>query len=130
MKIPKLSKSEQEIMDVLWAEGRPLSRAEILELSTEKSWKPSSIHILLNSLLDKQAIVVDGFSKTGSHYGRTFAPAFAEGEGVATQIKQMVSYQRRPGETVSTIFSALMEDNNLTDEDLDNLEEILRRNKN
>lgn len=37
MKIPKLSKSEQEIMDVLWAEGRPLSRAEILELSTEKS---------------------------------------------------------------------------------------------
>ena len=93
MKIPKLSKSEQEIMDVLWAEGRPLSRAEILELSTEKSWKPSSIHILLNSLLDKQAIVVDGFSKTGSHYGRTFAPAFAEGEGMATQIKQMVSYQ-------------------------------------
>ena len=107
MKIPKLSKSEQEIMDVLWAEGRPLSRAEILELSTEKSWKPSS----------------------GSHYGRTFAPAFAEGEGMATQIKQMVSYQRRPGETVSTIFSALIEDNNLTDEDLDKLEEILRRNK-
>lgn len=129
MKIPKLSKSEQEIMDVLWAEGRPLSRTEILELSTEKSWKPSSIHILLNSLLDKQAIVVDGFSKTGSHYGRTFAPAFAEGEGMATQIKQMVSYQRRPGETVSTIFSALIEDNNLTDEDLDKLEEILRRNK-
>ena len=129
MKIPKLSKSEQEIMDVLWAEGLPLSRSDILELSTEKSWKPSSIHILLNSLLDKQAIVVDGFSKTGSHYGRTFAPAFAEGEGMATQIKQMVSYQRRPGETVSTIFSALIEDNNLTDEDLDKLEEILRRNK-
>lgn len=127
--IPKLSKSEQEIMDVLWAEGRPLSRAQILELSTEKTWKASSIHILLNSLLDKKAIVVAGFSKTGSHYGRTFAPAFEEGEGMAMQIKQMASYQKRPGKTVSTIFSSLMEDKALTNEEIDELEEILRKSK-
>ena len=31
MTIPKLSKSEQQIMDVLWAEGRPLSQAGKLE---------------------------------------------------------------------------------------------------
>lgn len=129
MTIPSLSKSEREIMDVLWAEGRPLSRAEILDLSTEKTWKASSIHILLNNLLDKKAIVVAGFSKTGSHYGRTFAPAFDEGEGMAMQIRQMASFKKRPGKTLSTIFSALVEDENLTDEDLDELEEILRKNK-
>lgn len=129
MTIPKLSKSEQQIMDVLWAEGRPLSRAEILELSTEKTWKASSIHILLNSLLDKKAIVVAGFSKTGSHYGRTFAPTFEEGEGMAMQIKQMASYQKRPGKTVSQIFSSLMQEKNLTDKDLDELEAILQKSK-
>ena len=33
-----LTKNEIEIMDVLWKEGRPLSRGEILSLSEEKSW--------------------------------------------------------------------------------------------
>ena len=52
----ELTKSEMEIMDVFWASQEPLSRADLLERSTNKSWKDSSVHILLNGLLAKGAI--------------------------------------------------------------------------
>ena len=59
----EFTKSELEIMNVLWQANRPLSRSEILTLSTSKTWKDSSIHILLNGLLNKNAIkeaILDG----------------------------------------------------------------------
>ena len=57
----QLTRSEMEIMDVLWSENAPLSRADLLVRSEEKSWKDSSIHILLNGLLQKGAIKEVGF---------------------------------------------------------------------
>ena len=33
-----LTKNEIEVMDVFWGVGRPLSRAELLNLSVDKSW--------------------------------------------------------------------------------------------
>ncbi len=39
----ELTKSELEVMNVLWQANRPLSRSEILTLSTSKTWKDSSI---------------------------------------------------------------------------------------
>ena len=43
----ELTRSEMEIMDVLWETGKPLSRADLLEHTEEKTWKDSSVHILL-----------------------------------------------------------------------------------
>ncbi len=34
-----LTKNEMEVMELLWSKGRALSRSEIIELSTERSWK-------------------------------------------------------------------------------------------
>lgn len=70
----ELTKKEQELMEVLWKAGRPLSSKEIVENSIDKTWKDSSIHILLNSLLDKGAIKEAGYVRTGKGYGRTFEP--------------------------------------------------------
>ena len=47
----ELTKSEMQIMDVLWEAAAPLSRADLLERSEEKTWKDSSVHILLNGML-------------------------------------------------------------------------------
>ena len=35
----ELTRSEMEIMDVLWETGKPLSRADLLEHTEEKTWK-------------------------------------------------------------------------------------------
>ena len=56
-----LTKNEIEVMDVFWGVGRPLSRAELLNLSVDKSWQSNSVHILLNNLLKKGALREAGF---------------------------------------------------------------------
>ena len=43
----RLTKSELEIMEVLWAADEPLCRADIIARSQDKTWKDSSVHILL-----------------------------------------------------------------------------------
>ena len=34
----RLTKSEREIMDVLWKQGEALTSSEIIEVSTNRSW--------------------------------------------------------------------------------------------
>lgn len=82
----ELTKSEMEIMDVLWEDGNPLSRADFLNRSEEKSWKDSSIHILLNGLLAKGAIREAGFVKRSKTYGRTFLPTMTREEYFASTV--------------------------------------------
>ena len=82
----ELTKSEMEIMDVLWQDGGALSRADLLERTEEKSWKDSSVHILLNGLLNKGAIRESGFVKRIKTYGRTFLPTMTREEYFATTI--------------------------------------------
>lgn len=72
-----LTKNELEIMDVLWEQGRPLSRGELLSLPENKTWMDSSIHILLNSLLRKGAIREAGFAKCGKTSGRVYEAALS-----------------------------------------------------
>ncbi len=82
----ELTKSEMEIMDVLWTARMPLSRSDILEQSTEKSWKDSSVHILLNGMLQKGIIREAGVVKRSRTYGRTFAPTMTREEYFAQTI--------------------------------------------
>ena len=81
-----LTKNELEIMDVLWEQGRPLSRGELLALPAEKTWMDSSIHILLNSLLRKGAIRETGYAKCGKTSGRVYEAALSVAEYYVTTL--------------------------------------------
>ena len=89
----ELTKSEMEIMDVLWDAAMPLSRADLLERSEQKCWKDSSVHILLNGLLNKGAISEAGFVKRSKTYGRTFLPTLTREEYFAQLV---FSYKYKP----------------------------------
>ena len=106
-----LTKSEMEIMDVLWDSGEALSRSDILERSQDKRWKDSSVHILLNGLLQKQAICEAGFVKRSKTYGRTFLPTMTREEYFANTI---FSHRHKP-EMVG-LLKALMQRPEMTDE--------------
>ncbi len=88
-----LTKNELEIMDVLWEQGRPLSRGELLALPENKTWMDSSIHILLNSLLRKGAIREAGYAKCGKTSGRVYAAALSCAE---YHVSTLNSTQMRP----------------------------------
>ena len=74
MKKTALTKSESEVMYLLWHTDRALSAAEMVALSPQKTWKDSYIHLMVNSLLKKGMITPAGFVKTFRNYARTFAP--------------------------------------------------------
>lgn len=120
----ELTKSELEIMDVLWDAGEPLSRADLLEHSEGKSWKDSSVHILLNGLLAKNAIREAGFVKRSKTYGRVFAPNLTREEYFATTI-----FSHRHNPEITGLFKALLQRPEVDEACLDALLEHISEKK-
>ena len=107
----ELTRSEMEIMDVLWESGVPMSRADLLAHTEEKTWKDSSVHILLNGLLQKGAIQEAGLVKRIKTYGRVFAPTMSREEYFANTI---FSHRHKPD--MVGLFAALMQREEMTPE--------------
>ena len=86
----KLTKSELEIMNVLW----------------------------------KAAIKEDGFARSGKVWGRLYAPTVGIGEYYRENLFQ-------PGgeEAYPVLLSAMVDDDDLSAETMDKLEEILRKRR-
>ncbi len=120
----ELTRSEMEIMDVMWAADSPLSRSDLLEQSEGKSWKDSSVHILLNGLLQKGAISEVGFVKRSKTYGRTFAPTLTREEYFATTI---FSHRNKP--EIVGLFAALLKRKDITPEQLAQIEKLVAERK-
>lgn len=118
----ELTKSEMEIMDVFWGEQRPLSRADLLEHGDEKSWKDSSVHILLNSLLNKSVIREAGFVRCSKTYGRTFEPTMTREEYFAQTI---FSHRHKP--QMEGLLSALLVRPEVTPDTLTHVRNILEQ---
>lgn len=119
-----LTKSELEIMDVLWAAETALSRADLLERSQEKNWKDSSVHILLNGLLQKQAIREAGYVKRGKTYGRTFLPTMSREEYFARMI---FSFRHKPD--IVGLMDALLKREDITSQDLEAIAKLVEARK-
>lgn len=109
----ELTKSELEIMDVLWDSQRPMSRSDLLAASQDKSWKDSSVHILLNGLLAKEAIREAGLVKRGKTFGRLFLPTLTREEYFAGTI---FSHRCKP--RIVPLFEALLSRPDITQEEL------------
>ena len=120
----ELTKSEMEIMDVLWNKQEPLSRSDLLNDGGEKSWKDSSIHILLNGLLQKGIIREAGFVRRSKTYGRTFVPTMTREEYFATTI---FSHRNKP--ELEGLFRALLERPEVDVQTLDSLQSLLNNRR-
>lgn len=116
----ELTKSEMEIMDVLWGAEKPLSRADLLERSDEKTWKDSSVHILLNGLLLKGAIREAGLVKRSKTYGRVFSPTMTREEYFATTI---FSHRHKPD--IVGLFDALLQREDISPEELHRIADLV-----
>lgn len=129
-KIPRITNSEMQILEVLWDEGEALTSSEIVEVSDDRTWKSSSVHLLLNSLLKKNLVQVAGFKKTTKNYARTFEPSMSREEYSLNQLQQEKKKNTRVfsklfntfvSEEVSSITLRALSD--LIDSRLDQLDE-------
>ena len=120
----ELTKSELEIMDVFWAAQTPLSRSDLLGQTEGKSWKDSSVHILLNGLLQKQAIQEAGVIRRNKTYGRTFSPTVTREEYFA---KTIFSHRHKP--RLDGLFTALLQHPDVDDALLNHLQELINQKR-
>lgn len=118
----ELTKSEMEIMDVLWESDQPMSRADLLGRSEEKTWKDGSVHILLNGLLQKGAIHEAGMVKRSKTYGRVFAPSMSREEYFAQAV---FSHRHKP--EIVGLFEALLKRPDITREQLERIAQLVEQ---
>lgn len=85
--MPYLSPTEYSFMKILWNAERPLAVSEILERREEGTWAKNSVHPLINSLLKKGFLSVEGFLKVSKVNSRLFLAKISLAEYSAAQIK-------------------------------------------
>ena len=108
MKNP-LSPNEFKIMQLLWKKGRPLSRPEIIELIPDRDWNPNSIHLILNNMIEKGVIRVEGMTRCGRGYGRTYA-ATVDNLEYAVNLLKDATPETDPDERVLGVLKLLLAD--------------------
>ncbi len=116
-----LTKSEKQIMELLWNCGEPLTCVEIIEKSDDKTWKDSYVHIMIRSLLKKEMIKVDGVELVCKNYARRFGPAMTKDEYI---VKTLMSENVWTNDKMPPLFAAFVK-NEANLEVLDEFDEII-----
>lgn len=122
MNTKRLTNSEKQIMEVLWKSDVPLSSHDIILSSSDKTWKNSSVHLLLNSLLDKELIEVAGFEKRTKNYARVFKPTLSYVDYILTVLIKNSDKEKR-----AELLSKLIKQENDTELLKDIMMEIQNR---
>lgn len=83
IKKEKLTRSEEDLMEIFWEAERPLTSIQLVELGEDHAWKSSYIHIMLKSLEKKEMITICGAIQYGTQYARQFQPLLTREEYAA-----------------------------------------------
>ena len=120
-----LTKSEEQIVELLWSCEEPLTSSEIIRNSVDKTWKDSYVHLLINSLMEKGIIEVAGFKKATKNYARTFKPTMSREEYLLLSLTKSKNYDKAQMPRFFKAFIATTTDLGLLEE----LEEVIRSRK-
>jgi BlaI family penicillinase repressor len=122
MKVPRISDAEWEVMKVIWRQS-PCSAHEVVSaLAPSKAWSAATIKTLLNRLHSKGAL---RFEKVGKSY--LYHPAVTEDRLRAAETESFVD--RVFDGDLSPMIAHFARSRKLSDQDLDELERILRKGR-
>lgn len=124
-----LSDKEEQILETMWREDRPLTRSEIINLTENRRWKESSIHVFLNRLLKKETIRVCDIVKTSTNYGRTYEPTFSQEEYDMARLKNNFENVDPESSTISNFLSFIVKSKKIDKKNVKELEDIIENYK-
>ena len=114
----RLTNSEFAMMQLLWEAGRPLNRAEIMEIALRDPDDPlfakNSFHVIINNLMDYQFIAAFMNNGAGRKNARRFAPMITRNEYFAQQIATTEHYENTD---IPEIVAALMKYSKVADKE-------------
>lgn len=120
--------NEYNILLAIWNAGRALTAKEILASMENKSFKDRTIHSILNAMLEKGLIYVDGQKLSSRIYSRCFNASISFAEYHADCIMDNEIYRREKAKVLPGLLSALV-DEDVNSETLDCLEALLAEKK-
>ncbi len=114
----KITESEYEVMQVLWAAERPLELGEVMKRLPENKWARNTVATLLSRLSDKG---IASHEKKGK-YNMYYAAVTKEDYG-ADETRSLLG--RLYDGSIKNLVSSLYNRNALTKEDIASLREML-----
>lgn len=120
--------NEYNILLAIWNAGHALTAKEILASMENKSFKDRTIHSILNAMLEKGLIYVDGQKLSSRIYSRCFNASISFAEYHADCIMDNEIYRREKTKVLPGLLSALV-DEDVSSETLDCLEALLAEKK-
>ena len=119
-KMPRISEAEWEVMKIIWTES-PISASKIIhKLAPTATWKPKTIMTLINRLVKKGAL---GFEKEGRAH--IYFPLIDQSVCVKSESRTFI--KRVYGGAITPMLVNLMEDAELSKEDIKELKRILEK---
>lgn len=119
-----VSNNEYNILLAIWNAGHALTAKEILMSMEDKSFKDRTIHSILNAMLEKDLIYVDGQKLSSRIYSRCFNASVSFEEYHADCIMDNEIFRREKARVLPELLSALV-DKDVSPETLDRLEALL-----
>ena len=115
----RISDAEHAVMEVLWAKS-PLTAAEVCdEVCAERGWSLATVKTLLGRLVQKHAIAA---APDGRRY--LYSPLIGRAEYVGGESRRLV--ERLFGGRAAPLFAHLAEQEALTEDDLAEIEVLLK----
>lgn len=125
----KLTNRELEVMRILWAAEKPLMVSEIVQ--KDKNGTIYSVQRIIQNLIKKDMVAVEGIAYNKKALGRTFKPLVSSEVIELNNIQEMLGNMVSKDITASHLIAALLPSDNdeKTLNELNNLEEIIRERK-
>lgn len=118
----RISEAEHAVMEVLW-ERSPLTAAEVCEVVCDnRDWSMPTVKTLLSRLVAKKAVATE---PDGRRF--LYTPLIARAEYVGSESRRLVD--RLFGGRAAPLFAHLVENEALSEEDLAEIEALLKELK-
>jgi BlaI family penicillinase repressor len=121
MEFPSISDAEWRVMKTVWSKS-PRTAHEIISALDDTEWSPPTIRTLIGRLVKKGAV---GYEKSGREY--LYSALVDEEECIHSKRRSFI--RRVYGGAVQPMFAHLLEDEELTPEELDALRELLKEKR-
>ena len=120
--------SELSILRLLWEENVALSSSEILERLPELNLFSTSIYTILDGMVGKGVLKVDGKIRRGKRFARTFVPTMSQEDFAAMQVVKLTPNVPKFDRLVG-VFTALVKHDGIDEETLSSLEDFLQKQR-